>query len=149
MSAYYLGFQNTQYFLRTPLQRIILRIRSAATLILTLLPVVQTITLYNINKNNVTRLGEAELLSGLVSCISWLLHLMYTYLLYHRLSLSIRGPRSMILTWTLCLLVNIVQIRSTIMDHVHLNTTTDKVYFGCALINIICQVCCIQISFCG
>ena len=32
-----------------------------------------------------TRLGEAELLSGLVSCISWLLHLMYTYLLYHSL----------------------------------------------------------------
>ena len=43
-------------------------------------------------------------------CIAWSLHLMYTYLIYH--SPSIRGPRPMLLLWSVCLLVNIMQVDS-------------------------------------
>ena len=50
------------------------------------------------------------MLCGAVATISWSLHLMYCYLLYHRLSPSIRGPRPMLLPWALTTLVNIVQV---------------------------------------
>ena len=111
VSAYYLGFQASQYYLRTATQKYILLTRSLVTLVLALLPLVQTISLYSLHHDSVTRHGEAELLSGAVACFSWSLHLMYTYLLYHRLSLSIRGPRMMMVTWVMCLLVNIIQVR--------------------------------------
>ena len=111
VSAYYLGVQNSHYFLRTELQKYILILRSLVTLILAVLPIVQTIVLYCIDRDTVTSHGESELLSGAVQCFSWSLHLMYTYLLYHRLSPSIRGPKMMILPWSLCLLVNIIQVR--------------------------------------
>ena len=128
------------------------------TLLTALLPIVQTTALYCIERQAVTRLGEAAILSGAIQCFSWFLHLMYTYLLYHRLSLTIRGPRPMIIAWLLCLLVNIVQvciksvsissqldsiscpqIRSAIVEHYHIKTTADKVYLGCAILNTICQ----------
>ena len=53
---------------------------------------------------------EEEILSGAVQTIAWSLHLMYTYLIYHRLSPSIRGPRPMLMSWSVCLLVNIMQV---------------------------------------
>ena len=109
-SAYYLGFQAFHYFLRTELQKYILIARSLVTLILALLPLIQTISLYCLDRTTVTKHGESELLAGAVQCFSWSLHLMYTYLLYHRLSLSIRGPRMMVIPWCLCLLVNIIQV---------------------------------------
>ena len=115
MSAYYLGFQASQWFLRTSFQKYLLVTRSAVTLLTALLPIVQTTSLYCLEREAVTRLGEAAILSGAIQCFSWFLHLMYTYLLYHRLSLSIRGPRPMIAAWMLCLLVNIVQV-SVIMS---------------------------------
>ena len=111
-SAYYLGFQASHYFLRTPLQKYILIARSLVTLVLALLPVLQTLALYCLDPEQVMARGEAELMAGIVSCVSWSLHLMYTYLLYHRLSLSIRGPKPMLIPWTICLLVNIIQVFS-------------------------------------
>ena len=140
VSAYYLGFQASQWFLRTSCQKYLLVTRSLVTLVMAILPILQTTSLYCIDRHTVTKRGEAALLSGAIQCFSWLLHLMYTYLLYHRLSLSIRGPRPIILAWTLCLLVNIVQIRSSIAEHYHMNSVVDKVYFGCAIVNTICQV---------
>ena len=59
---------------------------------------------------SVTSRGEEEILSGAVQTIAWSLHLMYTYLIYH--SLSIQGPRPMLLPWSVCLLVNIMQVDS-------------------------------------
>ena len=35
---------------------------------------------------------------------------------------------------------NLLQIRSTITEHKHLSVITNKIYFGCAIINAICQV---------
>ena len=140
VSAYYLGFQASQWFLRTPCQKYLLVTRSVVTLVTALLPIVQTTTLYCLDQKTVTRRGEAALLSGAIQCFSWFLHLMYTYLLYHRLSLSIRGPKPIILAWVLCLLVNILQIHSSISEHWPLKSLTDKVYFGCAIVNTICQV---------
>ena len=110
VSAYYLGFQASQWFLRTSFQKYLLLTRSVVTLVIALLPIIQTTALYCIDRKTVTRRGEAALLSGAIQCFSWFLHLMYTYLLYHRLSLNIRGPRPVILAWVLCLLVNIVQV---------------------------------------
>ena len=112
VSAYYLGFQASHYFLRTPLQKYILITRSLVTLILALLPVLQTLALYCLDPVKVMARGEAELMAGIVTCVSWSLHLMYTYLLYHRLCPSIRGPKPMLLPWTICLLVNIIQVSS-------------------------------------
>ena len=112
MSAYYLGFQASHYFLRTPLQKYILIGRSLVTLVLALLPVLQPLALYCLDPAQVLARGEAELMAGIVSCVSWSLHLMYTYLLYHRLSPSIRGPKLMLIPWTFCLLVNIIQVLS-------------------------------------
>ena len=112
VSAYYLGFQASHYFLRTPLQKYILITRSLVTLVLALLPVLQTLALYCLDPVKVLARGEAELMAGIVTCVSWSLHLMYTYLLYHRLSLSIRGPKPMLIPWTVCLLVNIIQVFS-------------------------------------
>ena len=110
VSAYYLGFQSSHYFLRTQLQKYILIARSLVTLVLALLPVLQTLALYCLDPAQVMARGEAELMAEIVSCVSWSLHLMYTYLLYHRLSASIRGLRPMLISWTICLLVNIIQV---------------------------------------
>ena len=110
VSAYYLGFRPSHYFLRTVLQKYILITRSLVTLVLALLPIAQTLALYCLEHGTVLTRGEAQLMTGVVSCVSWALHLMYTYLLYHRLSLSIRGPRPMLVPWTICLLINIIRV---------------------------------------
>eukprot|EP00092_Neocalanus_flemingeri_P010518 GFUD01011332.1.p1 GENE.GFUD01011332.1~~GFUD01011332.1.p1 ORF type:complete len:1535 (+),score=298.00 GFUD01011332.1:327-4607(+) len=91
------------------------------------------------DRATVTNHGEAGLLTGAVQCFSWSLHLMYTYLLYHRLSLSVRGPWLMIVAWSFCLLVNIVEIRTAFLEHSSLEYSTDKVFFGCAVVSAICQ----------
>ena len=109
-SAYYLGFQAPHYFLRTQLQKYILISRSFVTLVMALLPIIQALSLYSIDHTSVTSRGEEEILSGAVQTIAWSLHLMYTYLIYHRLSPSIRGPRPMLMSWSVCLLVNIMQV---------------------------------------
>lgn len=140
ISAYYLGFQASQWFLRTRTQKNILLLRSFVTLIIALLPIIKTMALYSLDRKTVTSHGEAGLLTGAVQCFSWSLHLMYTYLLYHRLSLSVRGPRLMIVAWSFCLIVNIVQIRSEILEHNSLKWKCDKVIFGCAIVSAICQM---------
>ena len=55
VSAYYLGFQSSHYFLRTQLQKYILIGRSLATLVLALLPILRTITLYCIDRATIPR----------------------------------------------------------------------------------------------
>ena len=55
VSAYYLGFQSSHYFLRTQLQKYILIARSLATLVLALLPILRTITLYCIDRATIPR----------------------------------------------------------------------------------------------
>ena len=99
------------------------------TLVTALLPIVQTTSLYCIERQAVTRLGEAAILSGAIQCFSWFLHLMYTYLLYHRLSLTIRGPRPMIVAWLLCLLVNIVQVCISVTLSLSIRQQLDNIYF--------------------
>jgi len=140
ISAYYLGFQASQWFLRTRTQKYILLLRSFVTLLTALLPIIKTMALYSLDRKIVTSHGEAGLLAGAVQCFSWSLHLMYTYLLYHRLSLCVRGPRLMIVAWSFCLIVNTIQIRSEILDHMSLQYGVDKVIFGCALTRALCQI---------
>ena len=58
VSAYYLGFQSSHYFLRTRLQKYILIARSLATLVLALLPILRTITLYCIDRATIPRCSQ-------------------------------------------------------------------------------------------
>ena len=59
VSAYYLGFQSSHYFLRTQLQKYILIARSLATLVLALLPILRTITLYCIDRATIPRYSHS------------------------------------------------------------------------------------------
>ena len=59
VSAYYLGFQSSHYFLRTQLQKYILIARSLATLVLALLPILRTITLYCIDRATIPRCSHS------------------------------------------------------------------------------------------
>ena len=77
--------------------------------------------------------------SGAVQTFSWCLHLVYSYQLRHRISLSVRGPQPVIFAWFLCLLVNIIQCRSIISQSDHLVGNSDKVTFASAIISCICQ----------
>ena len=83
---------------------------SLVTLVMVLLLIIQTMTLYTLDHASVTSRGEEEILSGADQNIAWSLYLMYTYLIYH--SPSIRGPRHRLLPWSICLLVNIMQVDS-------------------------------------
>ena len=111
-SAYYLGFQAPHYFLRTQLQKYILI--SAVDQLEFGHPGDGPVAHHpsavppHPRHASVTSRGEEEIL--FVQTIAWSLHLMYTYLIYH--SPSIRGPRPMLLLWSVCLLVNIMQVDS-------------------------------------
>ena len=60
ISAYYLGFQASQWFLRTRTQKYILLLRSFVTLILALLPIIKTMALYSLDRKAVTNHGEVR-----------------------------------------------------------------------------------------
>jgi len=136
VSAYYLGFQASQWYLRTRLQKTLLIFRSLATLSLALLPIVKVTILYLLDRTLVLEHGEAGLLAGAVECFSWSLHLMYTFLLHHRLSLSIRGPVPMILAWLSCLVVNLIQCHTAISEYAQdLNSPPDRLLFIMSIIS--------------
>ena len=60
ISAYYLGFQASQWFLRTRTQKNILLLRSFVTLIIALLPIIKTMALYSLDRKTVTSHGEVK-----------------------------------------------------------------------------------------
>ena len=60
VSAYYLGFQASQWFLRTRTQKYILLLRSFVTLIIALLPIIKTMALYSLDRKTVTNHGEVR-----------------------------------------------------------------------------------------
>jgi len=138
-SAYYLGFQATLWILRTRFQKQILAARFLAVLLLALLPIARSVALFFVNRDLVMESGEVAFLSGAVQCFSWCLHLMYSYLLYHRLSISVRGPSVILWSWFLCLAVNVIQARTAIRDSKILNMDEDKIIFCSAIINLIAQ----------
>ena len=61
ISAYYLGFQASQWFLRTRTQKYILLLRSFVTLVTALLPIIKTMALYSLDRKTVTSHGEVQL----------------------------------------------------------------------------------------
>ena len=78
VSAYYLGFQSSHYFLRTQLQKYILIGRSLATLVLALLPILRTITLYCIDRATIPRYSYT--IATCYTNITTFLELQTTYL---------------------------------------------------------------------
>jgi len=138
-SAYYLGFQASQWYLRSRFQKQILACRSLAILMLLLIPMGRSIALYNVNRSSIMEEGEAGVLAGAVQCFSWSLHLMYSYLLYHRISLSVRGPTPVIVAWSLCFIVDCVKCHTIILHSFPVHSDTDRTILGCAVINLICQ----------
>jgi len=140
VSAYYLGFQASQWFLRTNLQKYILVTRSLASLVLTLLPITSSLALYLIDRESLTEHGEAGVLSGAVQSLSWALHLMYTYLLHHRLCPSVRGPYPAILAWLLALVTNTIQVRSYYLSSYHRKSEAEVAMFATAIVHSLCLV---------
>ena len=67
VSAYYLGFQASQWFLRTQTQKYILLLRSFVTLIIAILPIMKTMALYSLDRKTVTNHGEVGICSILSS----------------------------------------------------------------------------------
>jgi len=138
VSAYYLGFQASQWYLRTSLQKYILVTRSLATLVLTILPIASSLALYINDRPSLTRHGEAGLLSGAVQSLSWALHLMFTFLLHHRLSLSVRGPRPAIIAWLSALVANLIQVRSQLLSSYKRENRAEEVVVASAAISCFC-----------
>jgi len=138
-SAYYLGFQNTLWILRTRFQKQMLAARSLAVLFLAIVPIARSVALYSINRRLVMESGEVAFLAGSVQCLSWSLHLMYTYRLYQRMCISTRGPTFILWSWFLCAIVNIIQARTALRDSQILHIDEDKIIFSSAIISLISQ----------
>ena len=94
VSAYYLGFRSSAYFLRTNKQKWVVLVRGLATLVLALTPLICMVTTAVIHIDVVAEHGISFYVEDAVELFCWLLHFIYVMTLLERLSPSIRGMYS-------------------------------------------------------
>lgn len=103
----------SDWILRTRRETNVLRCRIVVTSMLSILPVVQLIwEVYYYTENSVYPIENLVLV---IQCFTWFIHTLYIVCIQHHLGTSLRGPKIVIIAWTLCLLTSIVSLRNTFL----------------------------------
>ncbi|VVD04602.1 unnamed protein product [Leptidea sinapis] len=111
LSAYFIGYRR-DWVIREKTQERAIALRSFIVLVLVLTPIVQ-IYAYLTTPN--LKLFPVDYFIAGTSCITWLVHFGYVLALKHRLGQSSRGPLLPLLLWGAVALLNIIELRSTIV----------------------------------
>ncbi|KAG8228180.1 hypothetical protein J437_LFUL014415 [Ladona fulva] len=108
ISAYYCGNQRV-WVARSHQQLLIITGRSIAIFLLACIPIVYIITSLAVEPESLALIDYV--ISGM-ECFTWLVHIVYVIALKSRLSISPRGPNSVIIIWMLNLIVACICLRS-------------------------------------
>nr|XP_040564251.1 ATP-binding cassette sub-family C member 10-like [Lepeophtheirus salmonis] len=112
ISAYYSSYEHGSYYLRP--QKAIIAIVSR---IIISLGLAAHSALFLLLREKYTENPDgSSLLESFVKIICWTCHAAYNYNLLHRLSLSPRGPNRILFIWILCLIPDLIQARSNLLQ---------------------------------
>ncbi|XP_045532531.1 ABC transporter C family member 13 [Pieris brassicae] len=112
ISGYYVGYRKDWVIREKALERVIM-LRSFIILALAISPIIQ---LYIFLTRPNTELYPIDYFTAGTSCIAWLVHFGFILALKHRLGPSSRGPLSILLLWSGAVILNLMELRSTILN---------------------------------
>ncbi|CAB4062685.1 ABCC10 [Lepeophtheirus salmonis] len=112
ISAYYSSYEHGSYYLRP--QKAIIAIVSR--IIISLCLAAHSALFLLLREKYTENPDGSSLLESFVKIICWTCHAAYNYNLLHRLSLSPRGPNRILFIWILCLIPDLIQARSNLLQ---------------------------------
>ncbi|XP_068632456.1 ATP-binding cassette sub-family C member 10 [Battus philenor] len=111
LSGYYIGYRK-DWVIREKTQERAIILRSLIVFALIFIPILE---LYMFITNNKLNLFPIDYFTAGASSFSWLVHFGYILALKHRLGLSSRGPKSLILLWSILVVLNLISLRTSII----------------------------------
>lgn len=114
ISAFYFG-SHIDYVIRSRRTLAVLTIRSTATFLLILLPILQL--LLNITYANDKPIIPVEVLISATECVTWFIHLCFLTALRTRNGVCPRGPIFTRVFWSLLVVLTIISLRSHLIRY--------------------------------
>ncbi|TRY74419.1 hypothetical protein TCAL_00651 [Tigriopus californicus] len=137
-SAYYVGYRVRNLGGRASrLARLCLWARVVAALALALTPFVGYVLLWGVDGDPLAQTGWSQIVQTALKTLAWLAHLLYTLALFNRIGWSVRGHRSLLLIFSLCAMVDLIQYHSLFTAYPPGQSRQSNVIFSSALIELI------------
>lgn len=137
-STYYVGYRVRNLGGRASrLARVCLWARVLAALALMLTPFIGYVLLWGLDGDPLAQTGWSQVIQTCLKTGAWLANLLYTLALFNRISWSVRGHRSLLLIFSLCAMVDLIQYHSIFAEYPPGKSRQSDVIFGAALIELL------------
>ncbi|XP_072938675.1 ATP-binding cassette sub-family C member 10 [Epargyreus clarus] len=114
VAGYFIGYRK-DWVIREKAQEQAIIWRSFFVMALVFIPIIE---LYILITDKLYIIYPVDYFTAGAACLSWLVHFGYVLALKHRLGQSARGPTCPLLLWGLSVLLNVIALRSTIINEI-------------------------------